>query len=878
MTVDTIATGNDLSIGGYYPADLLTGWAVSGDISSWREYTPPGSTSPETGMKVHVSASRSSASEVLNRAVPILSEMAVPFKHAKSLDALAALSSGRGGRTQVGKFLTAYPPDTEVAHILAARLDKATRGLQGPRIPFETPYTEGSLVHVRYGSFARRWLQLRTGRIVPARAGTTGCLEVDDRFDNHGSLAHDLNAVSSTLKAPEPRIIRDTYACLQPLHFSPKGTTWLAIPLAPGDDRVFVAKEALAFVMEGSDGLDARDRLRREAASLENLSATGVTPRLQAYWEEERSGWLVYELVAGPTLASIIHELQVAGLRPPADMLIQWATALCAATTSIHRQGVVVGDMKPANLVYVDGGFRIIDLELASEPSTEASGGMGTHGYCSPQQMDPAAGRAYTDDVYAIGATLLAAATTSDAGMLPDLRRVAQLEASRDASDQVFPTILRCLASAPTDRPQSAAEILEDLGRVHADDDVVVASSPSFIELAGTIGDSVLANAIRDGDRAFWRSDHPVVGGVAGRDLYAGSAGTALFLCHLYEATEKHSYLDTALAAGTWLASGRTIPVEDAMPGLFFGEAGVGLLYLTLYRETAATVWLDRAADISDEIVLAQTKSPDLMTGRAGIGIFHLALWRASMWNVALQRAFDDANALLGTRSGGTPTWKIPPAYESLSGGEYLGFAHGAAGIGYFLCEAHQARADTSLADATVEIADYLLESATAAPGARPRYSWPATTGGDARPPSWCHGATGFANFFAKAARVLDRDRYRDAAVAAGRSITSLPWAGTTQCHGLAGSVEALVDMAWLTGDEFAGAVQALGENLATYGNERGWPSENYLVYSDDFMVGQGGVGEAFLRIANPSMPSLLSLERFDNGSNRSTPNPTGGG
>ena len=123
-----------------------------GDWRYSRHARVPG---PAQGWKIHVSATILSAAEVFARCHPILRKHRACFKVPASLGFLASLNSGLPNFSQVGKFLTVYPSSINQATELARELHEATRGLEGPRIPFDAVYRRGSLVHYRYGAFRR---------------------------------------------------------------------------------------------------------------------------------------------------------------------------------------------------------------------------------------------------------------------------------------------------------------------------------------------------------------------------------------------------------------------------------------------------------------------------------------------------------------------------------------------------------------------------------------------------------------------------------------------------------------------------------------------------------------------------------------------------
>lgn len=850
---------------------LFAGWVTSRMESSttfWAEYRPSGQSLPETGLKLHVSASSASAGDVLERCVPVLVKRGVAFKHASTLHELAFLSSGRGGITQVGKFLTAYPANDTVAAELAAELHRVTDGLAGPQIRSEQRYTDGSLVHLRYGGFTSRRLQLLTGRIVPARMTAAGAIEADDRAGLRPS-PRDIQLPGCARDDDEsaPHLLDSRYVRVQQLHASPKGATSIAIDTRERGDHLVVVKEAYAHVMEASDGLDARGRLSREARCLERLAHTGAVPRLRGYWETSDSAYLVYDFVDGEPLGSILNALAAAGTRPTTLVLARWAEQLCSVVSTVHREGFVIGDLKPANLIMTETGFMLIDFELGGQLGDALVGGMGTRGYVSPQQADSAIARTQHDDIFALGATLLAAATTVDCAMLPHPAAVAALERARDPFNPIFPLIERCLAHDPVDRPRDATAVagilVASLDGWSKSAEVPERREPTdFLRAATDVGELLIASAEHDSNGTSWVSPHPIVGGIAGRDLYAGSSGTALFLLQLHRATGEHEYLRAAVSCANWLDTTEpSVPREGDMPGLYFGVCGPGLLFLRLYQATGDEKWLGRAESVSDDAASMHTHSPDLLSGAAGTGLYNLALWKATQDDTFVARALDLAHQLVGSVADTNAEWVIPTGHESLSGNAYLGFAHGSAGIGFFLSECALAT-DSDAVRATVRrVADRTLAEGTSCLIDESGLAW-GTQANEA--PSnlngWCHGAPGIARFLAKAYEATHADLYLDGAIAAARATAARTWHGTTQCHGLAGNADVLIDLWQLTGDDaILQSARDLGESLMLFRIPEGWPSEELSTVCPDLMVGQAGVGAAFLRLGHPELPYVAA-------------------
>src|SRR5262249_34999824 len=124
-------------------------------------------------------------------------------------------------------------------------------------------------------------------------------------------------------------------------------------------------------------------------------------------FEAQNALLLVMELVRGETLESICSRVQAL---PPASAA-SLAHKILSALDHAHRAGIVHCDVKPANVMVIDGGgIKVMDFGTAHmrgprttnrEPRTNRYT-MGTPAYMSPEQLlgHDVDGRA---DLYAVG-------------------------------------------------------------------------------------------------------------------------------------------------------------------------------------------------------------------------------------------------------------------------------------------------------------------------------------------------------------------------------------------------------------------------------------------------------------------------------------------
>lgn len=837
----------------------------------WVEFAPKGIRLPSQGFKLHISATLTTAVQMCDRVMSVLERRPASFKVIGTLDAVAAGLNGKFGLTQVGKFITVYPRPEDLPE-LALDLHDATIDVPGPRIQGERTVARDSHVHYRFGAFQQIWMQQPTGRFVPAIDDPTVGMRPDARGSEE--LRPDDPFADSTNPDGDARDeapLRSRYLVLQTLHSGPKGSSWLALDLSAADPTPVVVKEARAWTMPDRHGVDARARLADEARVLDYLAGSGLAPEFVDYWDEGWRSCLVYRFIPGIPLKEIVSELAGNGMTIGDEFLWSLASDAAEIMDSLHDRGVVFGDFKPENVVRgVDGSLHLIDFELAVGPGTSGGRGFGTPGYVSPAQSELDHPPDAQDDRFSFGATLLGIATGVDLSTVGGAGLKELLDAHQaDLSPQTYALIHDLTTDVgPTYRPRGLKAAIEQ-GTTAAARRPALADPPfDPMEEAKAIGDSLLASATIDGPSAYWTSDHPVAPGVPSRDLYVGNAGIALTLTNLYDLTGTDHYLDLARATANWLADGGGSAFRATeMPGLYFGEAGVGLLYSELFRRTGEERYLELALDRARLVTAQKAESFDLMTGMAGIGLFLLVLHDVSGDRESRHEAVRIADELLSSGDEGGWFWTVPPGFEGLSGNRYLGMAHGSAGIGWFLARAASVTGSPRHMEAVGAIAQQLAEAAEPSLNGGRGLNWADVVGNHPSSLYWCHGATGIGRFFLAAYGVLGESSYLQTAVRAAKTVVDGGrWIGPTQCHGLAGSIDFLVDLHQATNEaERLSEARALGLLLRRKfrlgtGAETHWQSELPQVVTPDYMVGEAGVAMAFIRLANPALRHALAL------------------
>ncbi|MBI4492790.1 MAG: hypothetical protein HY690_08375 [Chloroflexi bacterium] len=850
---------------------------------------------PQQGWKLHLSAALPAATEVLRRALPVLLAEDASFKVAVSLQAIERLNDGAHGLSQVGKFLTVYPNDDAQAVRLAVALDTATRGLPGPAIPSDHPLNPGSLVYYRYGSFGERHLQTPSGYLVPALSTPDGTLVPDQRLPVYRAPAWAVDPFSAAgvaVEAVANPLVGRRYLIVSTLHRSPRGAVHLAADLA--GRRRCVLKRASRHAQVQRDGRDARDRLRYEAEVLARLVPDPRFPAVYGLVEQEGDLFLALEDVEGETLAAHVGRLADQGRHASSQQVVAWGRELAALLGTVHAQGLVYRDLKPPNVIVApDGRLRLVDFDIAEPPLAGAPRyGLGSRGYMSPQQAAGQPAR-FVDDVYALGAVLFFTATGADPTLAPHpfgllQRPLALLHPGLGPG--LEQAIARCLDPDPAARYQTMAEVTAVLAA--ADTGAPAGPIPFGAEpalepeaearrrcraLAQRLGDALCqaAQPAPDGRGLVWPSTFLGPRPVQSRDLYHGTAGVVLALAELVAELDDPAHR-AVLAEGVRGLAAPPPAGAPLLPGLYTGEAGVGAALLRAGQVLGDAGLVAAAVERGRWVAAQPYDSPDLVVGAAGRLRFHLLLWDETGQAEPLRHAVEAGQALLAAAEHageGGLRWRIPPGYDDLSGSAFFGYAHGAAGIADALLDLYEATTQERFLAAAQGAGRWLARHAVPTLDDGSGLGWPTAEGAQVFRPFWCYGAPGIGAFFLHAAQLGALPEALDYASRAARAAARAGRPGNpTRCHGLAGTIEFLLDVFQATDEPaYLAEARSLVRLLEAFAQEQEgtlrWSSDAPEVFTPDYMVGYAGVALCLLRLSAPErLPPQVSRRGFRRG------------
>ncbi|MFE5947626.1 class IV lanthionine synthetase LanL [Streptomyces sp. NPDC056480] len=797
-------------------------WSVKPE-DVWCYMSPPDSYSREHGWKLHLSATPLSAPLVLARASEVLVRSGCAFKFATDISRVSDLVDQWHSRSDGGKFITAYPKDDDQFRDLAEKLHQATEGLRGPAILSDKQLRPGSLVYYRYGGMGGGGRVFTDdGAFKRQMTGPDGTAFEDERNAWFSPPAwapppfHGQEAVEG--RSPQPVLLDGHYRVRAAIRHANKGGVYRATDERDGTEVVI--KQARAHVSSGLDGLDVRDRLRRESQMLQELQPLGVTPAWIDLMPLEDDLFLVQEQVSGQTLAQWAQR-HSDGALSSTDAL-GMASRLVGLVEKVHSAGYVVRDLKSSNVMILPcGDLRLVDVEYVTRSGTVCRP-VGTPLFMAPElQNAPRSSEATAiADSYSLGATIFHLATGLEPVWLAresttqqdTSATLARIVGTHSALHDLTDLILGLTETDPQER-WTPAQARDELAALSSGASATPVRALPHSRLTEADLDHLidrqtrlLQTAMTPNAEQLWKSV-----GSDERDVCSLWTGAAGGLGALTRAAENNGTLAGAVAdAAAWIDQ-RLFAVPRLLPGLAYGRAGTAWILHeagTLLKDSHLQ---DRALKLARSL---PTEWPiaDITHGLSGAGMTHLHLWQVTGRPDSLELALSCADAVLAAahRDGNDWTWPVPADANSvLAGNSSYGYAHGIAGTGAFLlASSHAAEQSTPGSgrryhEAALAAGDTL---ARAAIRNGTRTAWPRNARNNAPETAekgrhWCNGAGGIGSFLIRLHTATREQRFASLSEQAAASIAHNPWASPDgACCGLAGAGHFLLDMAHHTG------------------------------------------------------------------------------
>jgi serine/threonine protein kinase len=851
------------------------------------------------GWKLHVSTIPVDAERLLRAVLPYLRAAGARFKIARDCSVLESLNAGRLGPTQVGKFMTIYPRADSVLE-MAEHLKRLTENFRGPAVP--TDLRLGEVLFARYGAFLP---QIKLDRLgiphrqiqLPDGSAQDDVYHVPHRTPD--GVTNPFAGFGYERYGSEPRsgskLFGPGYLIVDVIRDSPKGSTFLAICMKNRESvNLVVLKQARRHCMSDRFGRDASWRLKRELGIYQSLGDIGGIPMAREYFEVDGNGYIALDHVEGRNIEEITAE--ALRRRPWAEcevvqrlQILDHLAQLLHIVESLHARGYVHRDLNNTNVrICTDGRVVLLDFEMAHRVADpEPIIGLGTTGFASPQQ-EAGLPPDYSDDVYSLASVIVLTLTGIDprrilyAGAAKRAKQILQLTGEPDELHSLASTVARGLDPEPNNRPALAElqdSVLRAQNQLAVSSSSIISGGVAKTRVAGNeagarrLLDGAVRGILNDVQRTpegLWLSLPLGAGdqGIAISEfelLRGGHSGVAGVVYTLALLARFGWGTNTVLAERTkyavsWLIEGRRTR-DERLPGLHFGEAGVAV---ALHQALASG--LTNCSNASRSAVRSRLPGvldwPDLTHGAAGQGLAALT--------AAPDLAVPCAEYLVRTQQP-DGSWTVPQGLANVSGQKLTGFAHGTAGIVYFLAEFAQRGGDTEVKAAMRRGIGWL--SSIAIKAERNRVVWPYSDRVEKPWSWWCHGSPGIALAYL---RVYEATRDESFLAVALQALDAHPehvrYGNLSYCHGLSGLGEIYLEAYRLTRDEnWLARAHAILVPIMALARETDsgatWVVEDPRTPVADLGLGCCGVAHFLLRLLEgpgkvglPLLPAPLAL------------------
>ncbi|MGI4871136.1 MAG: lanthionine synthetase LanC family protein [Janthinobacterium lividum] len=835
---------------------------------------------------------------LLDKVIPVLKKRQTPFKIAISSEVLSRLNEGTYGATQVGKFMTVYPRTDQECTVLAVELAQATEGMGGPNIV--TDCYLGGAVYARYGIINPVLERDRLGTIN--RLGTNPEAAYKVPFSPPVGIDNPVKHLVRPNATGDDRLVGRTlgagYTVVGTLATHPKGNVYKALDVRHPDKVSFVVlKEGRKSCLSELGGRDIFDRLTYQRDVHLKFGSALDMPRFVDLFTHASNQYLVLSFVEGTDVEHLpirpFRTLDADQQRQRLGLLL----VLSRLVAKMHAQGLVHRDITPRN-VRVSTNFSsvtLLDYELscAVSESSHLPFAQGTPGFMSPQQETGAA-PAFSDDVYSQGALMLFVLSGLDPRRVifayDPVDFAARCAVLSGAPPALCALICECLHPSALQRPQQEAVVncLQQAHEVYTTGARRGAPVAAFHSawarpehLAALVAGSVrwlTSPAARSAYTGLWCSPELTAeeGLQAGkvspkfatfRSASRGVAGVIYAVSTLKKAGYSYDSLQPLVEESIdWLLRHEPSP-DDQLPGLHFGEAGVAVAICAALDSglIQGGSWVE---PYLNEALAGPLDWPDLTHGAAGQGIAALLCARLMQESRYADYATPCADYLVATQEadGG---WQLPAGASGMSGLAYTGFAHGVAGIVYFLAHyaEHSGRADVR--QAAMRGGKWLCQQVRRAPAGGGAVGWPYTVGSNDSWHWWCHGGPGIAIALLALHRLTGDAHYLKLT---RQALSVHPYEvcfnNFSQCHGLSGLGEMYLEAFRYTGArDYLKRARYLAVKLAALAKTDAsgvtWLVENPHRPTADLMIGSMGVAHFLARFSEGSanqltMPLLL--------------------
>jgi serine/threonine protein kinase len=826
------------------------------------------------GWKLHIAADLFNAKDILISVVPVLLEFKLSFKVAETVNFLAHLNDDTRNSKQVGKFITVYPSNDDIAVAFAKKVHGCTKHFISPRIVTDRRFAVDSIVYYRYGAFVTNYVQSLWGSLLPV-------------IYRNGKRLFDLRELSSELNSelkdpfnPEPmmtsysdaeEILLNGYllkaGCLSR---SADKETYLCLDMKV--NRRCIVKMARSKSTSDCAGNNAVTRLRYEMLALKKCEGLNIAPEVyDSFTNYQGHFCCVMADIPGITLYEVLRKNISQQTPMELSTLCSIAQALAIMLVKLHSHSLIHADLKLSNILLLeDQSLRLIDFDSACDiAENRIIATAGSTGFATKNRRW---GKTPTtdDDIYGYGAILYYLFGFVNPEVCP--LEIQQSDIALQWLNSIIPDTINSLIEDCLSGVIKTALEIQKRWQISLPTSLPIEKSlPTIVNYATKLDflyKAFIQQVYQESNQRYVVSQS-IGGDVAINDLRGASGSLLSFTLY--------SYVSGSDAVGTVLrsVSGDLLKQNhtyNLIPGLYVGESGkaLSLLYAGIFLgdntlRQEAMRWLDNTNQYAYQAV-------DLFNGLAGRCRVNLIFWMLTQ-ELRFKQAAEAmvrhlCNEKITTNKGigwYNPASRATEDCFSLDKKEIqLGYAHGIAGIGDVLLDYYTLEPNQDLKSVLIEIL-MTLRTAVATCRQGQGVTWPYYVGGKSVPPFWCHGGAGIGIFIARSLQhgfeIFDKsilDKIIDPIINATRGSAPI------LCHGSVGSLEFMLDLKQY--HPFKAQLECIESFekivsvwLRNYVNNN-FKTQNSQYDFFGYLTGIPGILCVYSRLSKPQIPNPLHL------------------
>lgn len=666
------------------------------------------------------------------------------------------------------------------------------------------------------------------------------------------------------------------YIILKSIKESPKNDVVLCLYIKSLlDFGICVIKEGTFGDTKDKQGRDIKDRLLWQKRLHEALQNKIRLPRLLGSFEENGNYYLVLQRIRGKSLSKIckenskqLRESLINGNKT-GIIFLGYMIQLVSLLEKLHQQHVIHRDVTATNFMITPSGqVAIIDMELSYSlqqqfPSPPFQ--LGTYGYMSPEQ-EATQLPTIEQDTFSAAAVILQIWT----GISPN--KFTNVP-TKDLSERIHffipdesfsDAIAGCLHTDPTQRPTLSTvrrvitSYKEDIlhkkvrpssGRRYFEKEAIAETAQHAVK---ALSSPLLADKEKgwfsENHNAHQNPDKNEISKTWYTSFAKGASGIIYLLSKAHklnlDITSSRPYIDKGI---NLIATKYIDRISEANPGLYFGSSGIAatlsIAILDGLIEPTSTYidWINRLIEKDSPLL-------GIQDGIAGQGIAHFHCQPFINREKEHADLTNYVNRILDAQEKDGSWTRLSETGKNRT---TRGFAHGVAGITYFLLAFSNRYSNQDTLASAERGLQWLLKKSIAYKGTA---RWMSSTGKDL-PFGWCDGISGIALTFLKAFSITGKEEYKKYATSAlynqAKEITDN---NLSQYHGLTGLGEIYLEAfrilqstEWLERAEWIAQVLMHLKKHDTSNNPY-WLVDHERQPVAEFMAGNAGVVHFLLR------------------------------